>query len=330
MTFAHFEWTRTPFRSTTDTTLYCPLAAHEQALRQLHRAFQHQEALASLVGPPGSGKTLLGLHFLEQLPDTIQKLLLHAPYQANPSDILQGLLFDLEQPYHQRSEQELRLAVRDKLLEVLEAQQQIALVIDEAQNLSREACEELRLLGNLESRRGKAIFIVLLGQDTWLKQLQQPEFCAFGQRLAIQAHLERLNREESLRYLRHQIRECGGKPEWIISDEALDMVAEFGKGSPRLLNRLASTSFELAETHSVGSVDVEIVMDAVEQLGLRPTLESQPTISRISDAKPEVLNAESHFTDDSQIIPHPGQVPRPMLERPTKSGMKMPDKRRSA
>ena len=87
-------------------------------------------------------------------------------HAAKPADLLQAILFDLSLPYEGLGEQELRLAVTAQLLQSLQDGRPTVLVIDEAQHLNAAALEELRLLGNLESRQGKGLFVVLVAQPT--------------------------------------------------------------------------------------------------------------------------------------------------------------------
>jgi type II secretory pathway predicted ATPase ExeA len=263
MDWASFGLTRRPFRPTPDTAAYVPTAGHDSAYAAVLRAFADGDAAASVRGEPGTGKTLLGLRFLESLPPDTKRVMLHSPPDTQAVDLLQAVLFDLGQPYHGLSEQELRLAVHGELITGLAAGKCVVLLVDEAHHLTPEAGEELRLLGNLESKDAKAVFVLLLGLPG-----EERLSAAFKQRIAVRKPLVSLDRDEAVRFVRHQLRECGGRPEWLIDDEALHLLADHTAGVPRVLNRAAALAFEVAANAGQKHTDAEAVLDALDQLGL--------------------------------------------------------------
>lgn len=273
MDWATFGLSRRPFRPTPDTALYVPTAGHDVAFAAVMRAFADGDAAASVRGEPGTGKTLLGLRFLEALPVGTKRVILHAPPDTRAVDLLQAVLFDLGQPYQGLSEQELRLAVHGELLNGLAAGKCVVLLVDEAHHLTPEAGEELRLLGNLESKDAKAVFVLLLGQPG-----EERLSAAFRQRVAVRKPLVSLDREESVRFVRHQLRECGSRPEWLINDEALHLLADHTGGIPRVLNRAAALAFEVAANAGQKHADAEAVLEALDQLELASAEMTAPAV----------------------------------------------------
>jgi len=251
-----------------DSGCYYPATTHEQALEQVLRALRHDEGHILLTAEPGLGKTLLAHCLLERLgPQTTSAFVTnsHLPDRAS---LLQVILYELALPYDGRGEQEMRLSLTDYLLENFKAGRRALLVVDEAQHLSVDLLEELRLLGNLEARTGKALQVVLLAQPAIFATLAEPELTALRQRLAIKTTLEPLGSDEAADYLVHQLRSAGGRAEDIIADEALALLAQQTGGVPRLLNQAAHQSLLL--THSVGApqVDAEAALEALRLLGL--------------------------------------------------------------
>lgn len=273
MDWATFGLTRRPFRPTPDTAAYVPTAGHDAAFAAVMRAFADGDAAACVRGEPGTGKTLLGLRFLEALPANTKRVILHAPPDTRAVDLLQAVLFDLGQPYQGLSEQELRLAVHGELLNGLAAGQCVVLLVDEAHHLTPEAGEELRLLGNLESKDARAVFVLLLGQPG-----EERLSAAFRQRVAVRKPLVSLDRDESVRFVRHQLRECGGRPEWLIDDEALHLLGDHTGGVPRVLNRAAALAFEVAAYAGQKHADAEAVLEALDQLGLASVEMTAPAV----------------------------------------------------
>src|SRR5262245_58524714 len=161
---SHFRLRQRPFRPSPDGGHYYPATAHEAAIDRLARALDDGEGMLLLTGGPGTGKTLLAQKLLERLGPEVETALVTNGHLASRSGLIQAILYDLGQPYHGRSEQELRLALTDHLLQTYQAGKRTVLVIDEAHHLSADLLEELRQLGNLEARGCQAVQVVLVGQ----------------------------------------------------------------------------------------------------------------------------------------------------------------------
>ncbi len=326
MDFAHFGLARRPFRPTPDTDTYCPTATHEAASSVLARTYADCGGVVVLDGEPGTGKTLVVLRFLESLPAATCRIILQATKFTRPADFFQAILFDLGQPYQGMTEQELRLSVYGELLNALARGESVVLFIDEAQNLTPEVLEEIRVLGNLESKESKALLVVLVGQSSLRELLNKPESASFAQRVAARARLSPLVREESIRFVRHQLRECGGRPEWLINDEALTLLATHTGGVPRVLNRVSLLAFALAEAAGVKEVDAEPVIDALIQLELMPVQPDEQPPEGPQPRRPKL--SDEYEPEEANILPHPGP-PRPISgPAPKKSPRKPQGKRK--
>src|SRR5262249_43439822 len=155
------------------------------------------------------------------------------------------------------------------------------------QHLGPDLLEELRLLGNLEGRRGKALQVVLLAQDSLAETLHRPEAAVFRQRLSVHARLRPLDLYEAADYLVHHLRQAGGRPEAVMSDEALEILARGTRGIPRLLNRAAHAALRLACQAGAETVDAEV---ALESLGLQGLSEGGAPAA--SEGAPESAPAE--------------------------------------
>jgi general secretion pathway protein A len=264
-----------PFPATPDSACYYPATSHERALNRLRQAVVEQQGLALLTGAPGTGKTLVGHCLLQRLgPGTVSALLTNSHFRDRTA-LFQGILYDLSLPYEGGSEQELRLRLTEFLLQNAKKQRQTVLVIDEAQHLSTDLLEELRLLGNLEAAANKALHIILIGQETLLGTLRLPELAALNQRLEVRAELEPLGVEEAADYVLHHLRRAGAKPEAVVSDESLELLARHTRGIPRLLNQTARQALVLADAADAPYVDVEAVLEALAALGIEVVEEEQ-------------------------------------------------------
>jgi general secretion pathway protein A len=263
-----FGLQRRPFPATPDSSCYYPATSHERALACLLQAVENNEGLTLLTGEPGTGKTLLCHCLLERLGADTTCAFLTNSHISGCSDLLQALLYDLSLPHEGGGEQELRLRLTDYLLQNFCAGQRTVLVVDEAQHLGPGPLEELRLLGNLEAGQGKAVQVILAAQTRILQTLRRPELAGLNQRLAVRARVAPLGVEEAADYLLHHVRVAGGRPDAVLSEEALEVLARGTQGVPRLLNQAAHQALLLADEAGAEQVDAEAALEALTRLGL--------------------------------------------------------------
>jgi len=268
MYIAHFGLSQRPFSPTADTANYYPATTHELALARLRQALALEEGLAVLTAESGMGKTLIAHRLLDQLDADRLALFVTNTHFGSPAGLFQTLLFDLGQPYEGRSEHELRLLVTEQLLQSYQEGRPALLVIDEAHHLSPVLLEELRMLGNLETREGKVLQTVLAGLPLLAESLARPINAAVKQRLRVQVELQPLDQHESADYIAHLARAVSKQPAKLFTDEAIELLARSCRGVPRLLNQAADLSLQLAASAEMQCVDAEPVLEALEQLGL--------------------------------------------------------------
>jgi general secretion pathway protein A len=258
---------RRPFPATPDLSCYYPAGSHERALASLRSGLDDGEGVLVLIGPPGSGKTLLGHALLDTIgAGDVSAFLTHGCFTSR-SALLQAILYDLGLPHEGKADHEMRLALTDHVLKNYAAGGKTILLIDEAHHLTVEALEELRLLGNLEGRGGKAIQMVLIGLPELRELLARPELTSLRQRVAVRAQLDSLPISEAVDYLHHHIRVAGGDPVRLLTDEGVELLARGTTGVPRLLNQAGHLALGLAAEGGV-SLDVEVAMEALAFLGL--------------------------------------------------------------
>lgn len=271
----HFGLRQRPFPATPDSTTYYPATGHERALAQLQQGLADGEGVLLLTGEPGTGKTLVCHCLAERLGHDRPNVFLTHCHFANRAALLQAILFDLSLPYEGRSEQEMRLTLTDHLLRSYSAGKPTVLLVDEAHHLSADLLEELRLLGNVEARAGKALQIVLVGLPSLAERLAGPELPALRQRVVVRVRLEPLGPVEAADYLLHHLRLAGARPEAVIAPDALALLARSTVGVPRLLNQAAHQALRLATTADAGQVDCEAVLEALNLLGLETVEETE-------------------------------------------------------
>jgi type II secretory pathway predicted ATPase ExeA len=264
----HFGLRQRPFRATPDSGCYYPATGHERALLRLLRALADGEGPVLLTGEAGTGKTLLCHCLLERLGPDVTSAFLTQGHFSRRGALFQAILYDLSLPHEGRAEQDLRLALTDFLLKNYAEGKKAVLIVDEAHHLGPDLLEDLRLLGNLEARQGKALQVVLAAQPALLATLARPELSSLGQRLAVRAAVEPMKVEEAADYLAHQVRVAGGRPEDVFTEEALELLARGTRGVPRLLNQAAHEALTLACSAGARPADAEAALEALALLGL--------------------------------------------------------------
>jgi type II secretory pathway predicted ATPase ExeA len=234
------------------------------------------------------GKTLTAARFLASLSSETPRLWVPASRFNRPAELYQALLFDLGLPYQGISEEELRLAVADRLLQTLATGQRTVIVLDESQHLYPELLEEVRLLGNLESRTEKAAFVLLVGLPLLGSNLARPATRAIAHRLAVHARLEPLSELDAITCLREHLIRCGCDVADRVTAEAQEILVAHTQGNPRFLMRATRGAFRLAALAGEQIIDTEAVVGSLATLGLLPEVTSEE-------------DADSH----PNVIPHP-------------------------
>ncbi len=291
MDWSHFGMDRPPFRPAVDAAAYFPAPSHAAALAALVAAFGRRDPVVLIDGPSGVGKSLVARKWLDDLLPDVPRVMIPTGRADKPADLLQAILFDLGKPYQGLSEQELRLAVTGHLLDAAGGGFPTVIVVDEAQHLSQSALEELRLLGNLESRTGAVVFAVLIAHPMLRDQLLRPAYALFADRVAVRQTIDAFSVEESAAYLQHQVRAAGGDPVKVFDSEGVALLVSACGGVPRVLNRAAVLAFELGAEAGAELVDVEAAFEALDRLGITPP--------------------DEDGTGDAVLLPHPARETEP-------------------
>jgi type II secretory pathway predicted ATPase ExeA len=294
-------------------------------LARLSLGLAEGEGLVLLTGPTGIGKTLLCHCLLDRFGSDVGTAFLTNSHFPDRAALLQAILYELSLPHEGKSEQTLRLALTEYLLARFAAGKPTLLVVDEAQHLTVDALEELRLLGNLESCSGKALQMVLVGQTDLLDLLRRPELTALRQRLAIRAELGPLPLQEAADYLLHHVRVAGGRPEDVFGDEALEVLASGTGGVPRLLNQAARQALKFAEESGMGLVDVEVALEALGTLGLEMEETAEAIgVGVVADSGPVISLPEEESQDAEALLPLTEEEATAMEEGPHDEGLTFP------
>jgi general secretion pathway protein A len=265
-----------PFSLTPDPRFVFLSDRHREALAHLVYGIGQGGAggFVQLTGEVGTGKTTLSRLLLEQLPDNVRPALILNP-RLSAVELVEAIAEELgvDLASVRGSQKGVVDALNRALLETHAAGKAVVAIIDEAQNLSDDALEQVRLLTNLETARQKLLQIVLLGQPELRDKLAQPHLRQLAQRITARYHLAPLDAEETESYLRHRIAVAGGK-RFPFAADAVRALHRHSGGVPRLINILAERALlagYVGDAATVGRAMVDHAAREVRGLDASPT-----------------------------------------------------------
>jgi len=267
-----FHLSADPFSLTPDPAFLYLSQGHAEALAGLKLGLWERRGLIVMVGEVGTGKTTLVYSLLTDLDPQIE-----TAYLSNTllsfEEILQSALEDFGVPYRSPRRLDLVEALNGFLHRCAEEGKTAALVIDEAQNLSDEAFEGLRLLLNFETYKSKLLQIVLVGQPELDLRLRGARLRQVGDRVAVRCLLGTLSRKESREYVDHRLETVGGSV-GIFTRPALGLLVRKSRGNPRRINILCHNAMLFAYGRDLSRVSRALVAQAVKDMeGARPRYE---------------------------------------------------------
>ena len=263
-----FGLSRRPFASVPQIEEYFSGAAMEDARTALARCIQRGEGTGLIMGPSGTGKTLLCLMLAKQFQRLFRVAMLPSGRLGNRRALFQAILYELGRPYRGMDEGELRLAVVDDVMAGDATSRGLVLLVDEAHTLPLRLLEELRLLTNLARGGQPLVRLVLAGSAQLEERFASPKLDSFNQRLAARCYLNAFNRTETQEYIHFQINQAGGQAEWF-SEQTCQNVFQATSGVPRLINQLCDHALLLAYVagrREVLPADIEEAWADLQQL----------------------------------------------------------------
>lgn len=253
-----------PFNVTPDPRFIYFSRHHLEAMSALLYGIENRRGFIEISGEIGAGKTTLCRTLLKELEGRAHTAFIFNP-KLSQVELLETIIEDLGIETRGRRRKDYFDSLNKFLLAELGKGMNTVVIIDEAQNLSPRALEQIRLLSNFETTREKLIQIILVGQPELRALLARPDLVQLRQRIAIRYHLPSLNREETGKYLVHRL-QVAGSEEPLFTPEAVDRIFEGSGGVPRLINVLADRALLAAFTK--GTQIVEAASAAAAQADL--------------------------------------------------------------
>ncbi len=257
-----------PFRLTPDPKYLFMSAKHREAFAHLVYGISEGSGFVAITGEVGAGKTTLIRALLAEHAKDVTVASIVNPVLTS-TELLQTINAELGLPSRSTSRKELTEELAAFLKQNKAKGRRTVIIVDEAQNLDPVVLEQLRLLTNLETETEKLLQVVLVGQPELQGILQRHDLRQLNQRVTERWHLDKLDRDEAMEYVRHRLRVAGAHTE-LVDPAALELVYRFTDGVPRLLNILGHRSLLVAYTRSRGRVGAEEVTAAARELGYVP------------------------------------------------------------
>jgi len=257
-----------PFNITPDPRFLFFTQRHREALDSLVYGIEHRAGFMELVGEVGSGKTTICRAVLARLPRHIETALILNP-SLNETQLVRAILGDLGVGKRRRDRLDLIEQLNEYLLDKARLGINVAVLIDEAQDLTAEVMEQVRLLSNLETDQHKLLQIVLSGQPELERRLADPSLRQLRQRIVVKCSLDPLDAAETYVYIEHRLHVAGSKDLGLFDEEAVELVHRVARGIPRLVNKVCDRAMlagYAAGAKSIGRAEVKRAVAELEDL----------------------------------------------------------------
>jgi general secretion pathway protein A len=292
---------RNPFEITPDPRFFYGTSRHNEALASLYHGIERRKGIIVVSGEVGTGKTLLS----RCLFHTLKVKKISFSYIFNPLlsvlEFLQYAANDMGIQGSSRTKGELLSQLNRHLIDQYRQNSTAVLIVDEAQLLSWELLEEIRLLTNLETSQQKLLQIVLMGQPELDEKLESQNLRQLKQRISLRCRLEPLSEQETRKYvaLRLFLAGAGERSQSIFSDSALKLVHSYSNGIPRLVNTICEAaliaSFALKRPIVAAELIDEIAADFCLTPSAKFSVKSDVMVGREVVAG-NVMNLDGHST----------------------------------
>jgi putative secretion ATPase (PEP-CTERM system associated) len=282
-----------PFALTPDPDYLYPSRVHREALDYLRYGIESHAGFIVITGAIGSGKTTLLQTLLRGLDEhtTVARVM---NTLLEPRELLESAMLDVGLDPTGLSKPQLLRIFGEFLVAERSAQRVVLLVIDEAQNLSLPALEEIRMLSNLETEKSKLLQIVLVGQPDLRDKLARPELEQLRQRITVSYHLEPLDSDETARYVNHRLARAALGAPLTFSPPVTDRIHARSGGVPRLINVISDATLVFGYGEEKYEIDAPLVdevirdLDGTGVLGPRPDREHPASVVPVQLPPPQV------------------------------------------
>lgn len=265
MYLEYYELRQAPFDITPNPQLLFHSAKHREALNHLLYGIRERKGFVQLTGEVGAGKTTLCRAMLEQLDGHFSTALILNPV-LNAGELMKAIAIEFGLEVKGFDRMETIAAINEFLLAQVERGMESVLIIDEAQDLTDELLEQVRLLSNFETDNQKLLQIVLMGQPEFRDRLNNPRLRQLRQRITVRYHLAPLTFLEMGQYIQHRLERCGAKGVPSFTQPALWKIYGYSHGIPRLINAVCDKSLLAGFVQQTERINYRLVARAIREL----------------------------------------------------------------
>ena len=268
---------------------------HENTYVHLEYAILENKGFVVVTGEIGSGKTTLINYLLNKIGKDIQVGLVNNT-NILPSEFLKMVCQEFELDPKTSDKAELIDIFSGYLIDQFAAGERVVLIVDEAQNLTNDTMEEIRMLSNIETEKHHLIQIILVGQPELKFKLQQSNLKQFAQRVTVHCHLKGLEKDEVTEYINHRLEIGGSQRPEIFAKETIENIALYSRGIPRLINILCDSALVYGFADEMETIDAEVlenVYDELRTLGTFTDYDAKPSANPPKPKPDEVLSVIS-------------------------------------
>ena len=254
-----------PFDITPNPRFLFYSAKHREAFNHMLYGIRERKGFVQLTGEVGAGKTTLCRALLEKLDGHFATALILNPVMS-ADELVKAVAIEFGLPTNGLDRLDTIAVINQFLLQLVERGKDAVLIIDEAQNLTDELLEQVRLLSNLETDNRKLLQIVLMGQPELRDRLNNPRLRQLRQRITVRYHLESLKRAEVNQYIQHRLEVSGARGTPYFTQPALWRVYGYSQGIPRLVNAICDKALLAGFVQQRDKIDFNMVRHAVREL----------------------------------------------------------------
>jgi type II secretory pathway predicted ATPase ExeA len=263
-----YHFTEKPFNLTPDPRFLFMTQQHREALASMIYGIRERRGFITVTGEVGTGKTTLIYTLLNNLNEKVKTVFI---YHTNTTfeDLLKNILLELGfniEDVENKDKLSLLRKLNMHLIKQLDQQATVAIIIDEAQNLSRDVLEEIRMLSNLETCKTKLLQLLLVGQPELEVKLNSPNLRQLKQRIGIRRQIKPLTSKESRQYLEHRLHLVGSTTSRVFTLQAASMICKYSKGIPRNINVICENAFLVGYSLAKKRIDGQIIKEVINDM----------------------------------------------------------------
>ena len=280
-----------PFNVNPDPRYLFFTQAMEEAMSALTYGIDTRKGFLLLTGEVGTGKTTLLNRLLDWLRGRNVATAFVFNSHLNVNQLFDFILNDFESPCEERSQSLRQIRLNEWLLDRYREGQSAVLIVDEAQHLSFEVLEEIRMLTNLETATEKLLQIVLSGQPELEDRLKLPQLRQLRQRITIRTKTRPLTLDETRGYITERLRIAGGDSREIFSADAIIAIHKYAKGIPRVTNLLCEHTLINAYVDQQAEVQPALVEEVAREFELQEAAPSAAAVQESASAEDPLMES---------------------------------------